>query len=131
MKGREKSFDSLYFDAISQSSRQTLSPSIIFISSLHCKEFTPFSFCHGGEENQILILCQVCLKQKDIFVGCCGVSQALLSFLLHRRSVRQMSHVAMGARKRKGIIKAVMSACECHKFAASTDARKEVVVCII
>lgn len=42
-----------------------------------------------------------------------------------------MSHVAMGARKRKGIIKAVMSACECHKFAASTDARKEVVVCII
>lgn len=81
-----------------------------------------FSRCHGGHENETLILCQAWLKQKDVFVGCCGTFQALLSFLLHMG--RQIP-VATGTRMRKGEIETMSSSAECQKFGVVTNARKE------
>lgn len=47
---------------------------------------------HGGDQNQVLFLHRACLRKKDIFAACCGISQALVFSAAYRECEAQTPH---------------------------------------
>lgn len=129
---KEKSFKILNFDAINQSSRQPLSSSLVFILSPKLQgSYFSCMLLQWRWESDPHSLTSIFKAQRHFFLGCSGISQALLFFLLCTASMRRIQHFVRGSGKRKGIKETLSSSHECCKVATNKNVRKEDGVCTI